>query len=131
MFTVYDFSVKEFMSMMILHFIAKCCFLFPFTAWLSIFWFRRLEYTVCFVYVINSLFTLLFYAADKRNAERGEWRIPENCLHCWELFHGWPGALLGQKLFHHKHRKVSFMLVFWLCVCMNITVTVFVLYKLK
>ncbi len=33
---------------------------------------------------------------------------------------GWPGALLGQALFRHKHRKAAFQWVFWLCVLANV-----------
>ncbi|TGP13701.1 DUF1294 domain-containing protein, partial [Mesorhizobium sp. M1D.F.Ca.ET.231.01.1.1] len=32
---------------------------------------------------------------------------------------GWPGALLGQALFRHKHRKAAFQWAFWLCVLAN------------
>ena len=72
-------------------------------------------------FVLNSLLEILFYREDKRLAERQEWRIPEATLHFWELFCGWPGALFAQSCFHHKWKKLSFMIVFWLCVILNVT----------
>jgi len=71
-------------------------------------------------FVLNSLFTIWFYGADKRLAEQQLWRIPELSLHFWELFCGWPGALYAQKKFHHKWKKTSFMVVFWLNVVLNV-----------
>ena len=71
-------------------------------------------------FVLNSLLEILFYREDKRLAERQEWRIPEVTLHFWELFCGWPGALFAQGCFRHKRKKISFMVVFWLCVVLNV-----------
>ena len=73
-------------------------------------------------FVLNSLFTIWFYKTDKRQAEQQLRRIPEFSLHFWELFCGWPGALYAQKKYHHKWKKTSFMVVFWLYVILNVTV---------
>ena len=73
-------------------------------------------------FVLNSLFTVWFYKTDKRQAERQLRRIPEFSLHFWELFCGWPGALYAQKKYHHKWKKTSYMVVFWLYVILNVTV---------
>ena len=53
---------------------------------------------------------------DKRSAETGRWRTPENTLHITELLGGWPGALVAQQVFRHKTRKVSFQVVVWLII---------------
>ena len=73
-------------------------------------------------FVLNSLFTIWFYKTDKRQAERQLRRIPEFSLHFWELFCGWPGALYAQKKYHHKWKKTSYMIVFWLYVILNVAV---------
>ena len=71
-------------------------------------------------FVLNSLLTIWFYKTDKLLAEQQLWRIPELSLHIWELFCGWPGALYAQKKYHHKWKKVSYMVVFWLYVVLNV-----------
>ena len=75
---------------------------------------------VVLAYVCNSLLTILFYREDKRLAEQQNWRIPEYYLHLWELLCGWPGALYAQGRFRHKWKKVSYMVVFWLYVILNV-----------
>lgn len=39
--------------------------------------------------------------------------------HLLALIGGWPGALLAQRLYHHKTKKPSFRFVFWLTVLGN------------
>ncbi len=63
-----------------------------------------------------SLATMLAYAHDKRAAQREQRRTPEATLHLFELFGGWPGALLAQRWLRHKNRKRSYQLAFWVCV---------------
>ena len=65
-------------------------------------------------FVFINIFTFLAYWKDKRAAVNGQWRIPEKDLHMLELLGGWSGALLGQKILHHKNRKQSYQFVFWL-----------------
>ena len=57
-----------------------------------------------------------FYAWDKHRARAGEWRIPENMLHCWEMMGGWPGGFIAQRRLRHKSSKSSYLLSFWLIV---------------
>ena len=82
---------------------------------------------LCTAFLMNSLLTVLFYWEDKHLAQYKLWRIPEKCLHVWELFCGWPGALYAQRAFRHKRSKSSFMIVFWLCVIANV-VALFLLF---
>lgn len=70
-------------------------------------------------YPAVSLVAFFAYWRDKRSAERGTWRTPEQTLHLLELLGGWPGALLAQQLLRHKTRKFSFQLVFWVIVVLH------------
>lgn len=79
-------------------------------------------------FLLNSLLEFIFYGEDKRLAERQEWRIPEATLHFWELFCGWPGALFAQTCFHHKWKKLSYMIVFWLCVILNVVAVAWIVF---
>lgn len=69
--------------------------------------------------VLVSLISFALYASDKKAAQNGEWRVPENSLHFFDLLGGWPGGLLAQQQFRHKTRKVNFRIVFWLTVVLN------------
>ena len=71
-------------------------------------------------FLINSLFTIWFYREDKQFAERNLRRIPEFHLHFWEVLCGWPGALYAQRRYHHKWKKRSYMIIFWLYVALNL-----------
>jgi uncharacterized membrane protein YsdA (DUF1294 family) len=71
------------------------------------------------LYAFMSALAFLSYGKDKAAAERGERRTPENTLHALALFGGWPGALAGQRVFHHKTKKTSFQVVFWCTVFIN------------
>ena len=59
-----------------------------------------------------SVIAFLFYGYDKRQAIRNRPRIPEIVLHLLALLGGSPGALLGQLVFRHKTKKLSFRIVF-------------------
>ncbi|WP_308364515.1 MULTISPECIES: DUF1294 domain-containing protein [unclassified Microbulbifer] len=66
-----------------------------------------------------SLLALICYGKDKLAARTNSWRISENSLHLISLIGGWPGAILGQRLFNHKTSKQSFRALFWLTVIIN------------
>ncbi len=85
--------------------------------------FMSLEYLVLLsCYGLLSLVTFCCYGVDKSAAKRGKWRIRESTLHVLSLVGGWPGALLGQKVFRHKTKKCRFLVVFWLSVVVNLAV---------
>lgn len=71
-------------------------------------------------FLLNSLLTIWFYKVDKQQAERQLRRIPEFHLHFWEVLGGWPGALIAQRKYHHKWKKTSYMIIFWLYVVLNL-----------
>ena len=78
-------------------------------------------------FIFINIFTFLAYWKDKRAAINGEWRIPEKDLHILELLGGWSGALLGQKILHHKNRKQTYQMVFWLVPLVQVAFILFVL----
>lgn len=59
------------------------------------------------------------YGIDKRRSSNGGRRVRERTLHLMALAGGWPGALLGQRMFRHKTKKVSFLVGFWLTVILH------------
>ena len=77
---------------------------------------------------IMSLLAFLLYGFDKRCAQTGRRRVPENTLHLIAFLGGWPGALAAQRLFRHKTRKLSFQIVFWLLVMLHLGIVGSVVY---
>ncbi len=75
-----------------------------------------------------NLVTFIAYGADKKAACSGEWRIPESNLHTLEFLGGWGGALLGQKIFHHKSKKKSYQTFFWMMMLFEVGL-IFVILK--
>jgi uncharacterized membrane protein YsdA (DUF1294 family) len=79
----------------------------------------KLAYGVLWLYLIASTVAFITYAWDKSAARNGNWRTRESTLHLLALAGGWPGAWAAQRLLRHKSSKQSFLLVFWLTVCLN------------
>ncbi len=78
------------------------------------------------IFFIN-FFTFLAYGKDKRSAQKGEWRIPEVQLHTLELLGGTLGAFIGQKFFHHKNKKKTYMATFAAAVLLQIGAIFYIL----
>lgn len=79
----------------------------------------RLSWLALPVYVSMSLLTFTTYAFDKSAAMNRRWRASEQSLHVMSLLGGWPGALIAQRMFHHKSKKASFQTTFWLIVALH------------
>jgi len=71
------------------------------------------------LYLAASVAAFVVYGLDMSAARTNARRMPETTLHILALMGGWPGALIGQRVFHHKSRKRSFQLVFWATVAAN------------
>lgn len=69
-----------------------------------------------------SIVCFAIYGLDKRRAGNGGRRFSERTLHLLAFLGGWPGALLGQRQFRHKTRKVPFLIVFWALVVLHIAI---------
>lgn len=83
------------------------------------------------VVVILSFVTFVAYGFDKRRAQIDGRRVPENTLHLMALFGGWPGALIGQRIFRHKTQKLGFRIVCWLYVMLHLAFVGGVVYLLQ
>lgn len=74
------------------------------------------------IVLVMSLACFVAYGWDKRSAANGSRRVPEQTLHILALLGGWPGALLGQRHFRHKTKKLSFLIVFWCVVVLHVAI---------
>ncbi len=72
--------------------------------------------------LVMSLACFATYGWDKRSAANGSRRVPEQTLHFLALLGGWPGALLGQRHFRHKTKKLSFLIIFWCVVILHVAI---------
>jgi uncharacterized membrane protein YsdA (DUF1294 family)/cold shock CspA family protein len=79
----------------------------------------KLPAIVFFLYLGASVFAFAAYAFDKSAAQNDQWRTQESTLHMLGLIGGWPGALVAQRLLHHKTKKLSFQILFWATVTLN------------
>ncbi|MGB5065665.1 MAG: cold shock and DUF1294 domain-containing protein [Candidatus Competibacter sp.] len=99
-------------------------FLGPITFFAILFWMAIKDIIplwILIVYVSASFLTLLEYAFDKHKARQRKWRTSEAMLHALELLGGWPGALIAQRIFRHKNRKIAFQISFWMIVLIHLS----------
>jgi uncharacterized membrane protein YsdA (DUF1294 family) len=92
-------------------------------------WFLNLGWLWAYLLGIN-VATIVLYWYDKSVAGGTTTRVPERVLHGAELFGGTPAGFVGQRLFHHKNRKGSYQLQFWLIVLVQVIV-VFLLWYFR
>lgn len=65
------------------------------------------------IYLITiNIITFLVMGIDKWKAKRGAWRIQEATLFGLVIFGGGIGGILGMIVFHHKTKKLNFVLGF-------------------
>jgi uncharacterized membrane protein YsdA (DUF1294 family)/cold shock CspA family protein len=72
---------------------------------------ERFPAWVGLLYIIGGIASWLFYQADKRAAEKREWRAPERTLHLADLAFGIVGGLLAQHVLRHKTYKPGFVMI--------------------
>ena len=83
---------------------------------------ERLPMTLLAAYALMSGVAFIAYGLDKSAANAGRQRTPETTLHFLGLIGGWPGALLAQRVFRHKSRKLAFQRTFRVTVVVNVAV---------
>jgi len=71
---------------------------------------------------VMSIASFAVYSWDKQRAINGGRRISERTLHLLAFLGGWPGALMGQRRFRHKTKKVSFLIIFWALVALHVAI---------
>ncbi len=81
---------------------------------------RPIPFWVWVLYVGMSFVTFVAYALDKKAAEAEGWRLSEGSLLALGLACGWPGAVIAQQVVRHKTVKMSFQVVFWVTVVVNV-----------
>lgn len=60
------------------------------------------------IYLLVSVITFVLFGIDKFLA-KAEWkRIPERWFYTLAMIGGFPGALVGMNIFHHKTNKPKF-----------------------
>jgi len=79
----------------------------------------QLPFVVAALYVVFSVISFLIYRHDKSAAQQAQWRTREGTLILLGVLGGWPGAFVAQQFFHHKTKKISFQIAFWLIVLLN------------
>lgn len=81
---------------------------------------KRMVSRLIATYILTiNLITFLLYGIDKWRAKRRAYRISEATLHAMALVGGSIGALIGQRVFRHKTKKVKFRVVYWLIVVLQ------------
>lgn len=78
--------------------------------------------------VFMNCFGFLLMGIDKKKAEKHLWRIPEKSLFLAALFGGSIGSMIGMKVFHHKTRKMIFVVGMPLILILQIALAVVTLY---
>ena len=82
------------------------------------------------VLCLMSLTAFATYGIDKRRAQNCQRRVPEKRLHWIAFLGGWPGALVGQRVFRHKTQKLSFRVVFWLVTVLHLALVGGIVYQM-
>ena len=77
--------------------------------------------------LLLNLFTFVIYAADKRRARQGEWRVPEKALLGCSLFGGAVGGIAAMRCFRHKTKHWYFYFVNVVGILLHATILVLLL----
>lgn len=73
-----------------------------------------------------NIFVLILYAADKRYARKGSWRIKESTLIASAFLLGGLGAVCSMCMFRHKTTKIKFRILLPLALALNISIVIWI-----
>jgi len=79
----------------------------------------QLPFAILMFYLVASAVAFLVYRRDKSAAQQNQWRTGEGTMILLGVIGGWPGAFVAQQFFHHKTKKRSFQIAFWITVVLN------------
>jgi len=88
---------------------------------------KKMEYIELIVAILIMLWNVVvfaLYAADKRRAEKNQWRISEATLIICAFLMGGIGAFLGMKILRHKTKHTKFKLLVPLAVLINVGIVI-------
>lgn len=68
-----------------------------------------------YYFVIINILSFILFGIDKKRSIKKEYRIPEKILFLITFLGGAFGSLFGMFFFHHKNRKLKFLLFIPLC----------------
>ena len=88
-----------------------------------------IETILAILILVMNLVTFVLYYADKRKAEKGQWRIKESTLLIATTLAGSLGAFLAMRIFHHKTHKAPFFWLVPLMLAVHIAIIIFRLFS--
>jgi len=83
-----------------------------------------IQLVVLAIVAVWNIITFAFYAADKRKAEKKQWRISEATLIGIAFIMGAFGAFLGMRILRHKTQHIKFKVLVPLALLLNIAAIV-------
>ena len=86
--------------------------------------------TLIYYLILINIFCLLIAGLDKFNAIKNNFRIPEKVFFILSLIGGSLGTLSGMYLFHHKTKKMKFVLGIPFLLILNI-ICIYLIVKIK
>lgn len=89
-----------------------------------------IDFIVAWLVAVN-IAAMMAYGYDKSIAGSGRTRIPERLLLTLAYAGGSLGALFGMRIFHHKTRKSSFQLRFWIILIIQAGLLLVYLFAIK
>lgn len=85
-----------------------------------------MKYILIYLVILN-LFSYLLVAIDKRKAIKNKYRISEKTLFIFSFIGGSLGTLIGMFMFHHKTKKLKFLIGIPILLILNIFILYFIL----
>ena len=78
-------------------------------------------------YIIVNLISFTVFFIDKQKSRKGKWRIQEKTLHVLSFVGGVFGSIASMLLFHHKTKKLDFVIITMIALLLNL----YIIYKLR